>query len=593
MSQVVWLWKYLKGERGRFAAGILLSGITSAMTIINPMLSQKLIDEVITPENPKPLIPLLIIMFVIQVIRLGMRYIMHNVFLEPMSSTAMTVLRRDMYEKVQGQDYRFLGKFPTGNLMTRITQDLDMIRHVVSWVSFAFVDSVVLFIFAFSFLLMMNWQLTLCLSAVTPLILVISYRFIVIIRPRFMLLRQKLSSLGTVVTENIDGNRVVKAFAREDHEMGNFEKHNAEFRDVSCGNALVAARYQPLLELLSNILVIVTLVAGGIFLINGRMSAGQYLAFSSLTWALANPLRMLAVILADLQRFNATASMIREVVEAPQGFHDKPDAKELDGRPAGDIEFRNVSLSINGNPILRDVSFKAAAGETIGILGSTGSGKTSLINMLAHFYEPDSGQVFLDGKDVRDYTMSSLRRHIGLAMQDVFLFSDSVKNNIAYGRPELDEETIMKRAAQADAHSFISKMEEGYDTLVGERGVGLSGGQRQRIALARALAIEPSILILDDTTSAVDSETEQYIQNQLRNLDFPCTKIIIAQRISSFRGASQILVMDKGKIVERGSHEELLANRGFYHHIWSLQYNMENQGSPQTEGDTSLSGGLN
>jgi ATP-binding cassette subfamily B protein len=593
MSQVAWLWNYMKGKRGRFAAGILFSGITSAMMIINPMLSQKLIDEVITPENPKPLIPLLILMFAVQVTRLGMRYIMHSVFLEPMSSTAMTLLRRDMYEMVQRQDYRFLGKFPTGNLMTRMTQDLDMVRHVVAWVSFAFVDSVVLFIFAFSFLLLVNWQLTLCLAVVTPLILLVSYRFIRIIRPRFMLLRQKLTSLGTAVTENIDGNRVVKAFAREDYEIANFEKHNAEFRDVSCGNALIAARYQPFLELLSNLLVIITLVAGGLFLIHGRMSAGQYLAFSSLTWALANPLRMLAVILADLQRFNATASMIREVVEAPQGFHDKPGAKDFDGRPRGDIEFRNVSLSINGNPVLRDISFKAAAGETIGILGSTGSGKTSLINLLTHFYEPDSGQALLDGRDLRDYTMSSLRRHIGLAMQDVFLFSDSVKGNIAYGRPDLDEETIMKRAAQADAHSFISKMEDGYETLVGERGVGLSGGQRQRIALARALAIEPSILILDDTTSAVDSETEQYIQNQLRSLDFPCTKIIIAQRISSFRGANQILVMDKGRIVERGSHEELLANRGFYHHIWSLQYNTENQGPPQAEGGTSLSGELN
>jgi ATP-binding cassette subfamily B protein len=570
----------MKGKRARFLAGVFLSGITSAMIIINPMLSQKLIDDVITPGNTNPLIPLLATMFVVQVIRLSLRYIMHNVFLEPMSSTTMTVLRRDMFEVVQSQDYRFLHKFPTGNLMTRMTQDLDRVRHTVSWVSFAFVDSVVLFVCAFTFLLFVNWELALCLTAVTPFILFVSYRFIRIIRPRFMLLRQKLTNLGTVVTENIDGNRVVKAFARENHEIGNFEKHNAEFRDVSCGNALIAARYQPILELLSNLLVIITLVVGGLFLIQGRLTGGQYLAFSSLTWALANPLRMLAVILADLQRYNATAVMIREVLEAPKGFSDAPEAAEFSGRPAGGIEFRHVNLNIGGNTILEDINFKAEPGETIGILGSTGSGKTSLVNLLIHFYEPDSGEVLLDGANVRNYTFSALRQHIGLAMQDVFLFSDSVKGNIAYGRPELDEGTVMKRAAQADAHSFIGKMEEGYETLVGERGVGLSGGQRQRIALARALAIEPSILILDDTTSAVDSETEQYIQNQLRNLDFPCTKIIIAQRISSFRGANQILVMDKGRIVERGTHEELLANRGFYHHIWCLQYNIEGGEAP-------------
>ncbi|MDR0997633.1 MAG: ABC transporter ATP-binding protein/permease [Treponema sp.] len=581
----------MKGKRARFLAGVFLSGITSAMIIINPMLSQRLIDDVISPGNTKPLIPLLVTMFMVQVTRLSLRYIMHNLFLEPMSNTAMMVLRRDMFETVQSQDYRFLHKFPTGNLMTRMTQDLERVRHTVSWISFAFTDSVVLFVCAFIFLLFVNWQLALCLTAVTPFILFVSYRFVKIIRPRFMLLRQKLTSLGTVVTENIDGNRVVKAFARESHEIENFEKHNAEFRDVSCGNALIAARYQPILELLSNLLVIVTLVVGGLFLIQGRMTGGQYLAFSSLTWALANPLRMLAVILADLQRYNATAVMIREVLEAPKGFSDAPDAVELTGRPPGGIEFRHVNLNIGGNTILEDISFKAEPGETIGILGSTGSGKTSLINLLINFYEPDSGEVLLDGVNVRNYTFSSLRRHIGLAMQDVFLFSDSVKGNVAYGRPELDEETVMKRAAQADAHSFIGKMEEGYETLVGERGVGLSGGQRQRIALARALAVEPSILILDDTTSAVDSETEQYIRNQLRNLDFPCTKIIIAQRISSFRGASRILVMDKGRIVERGTHAELLANRGFYHHIWSLQYNIDSGGEDPAGGAASLLNG--
>jgi ATP-binding cassette subfamily B protein len=562
----------MKGNRVQFAAAMFLSAATSGMLIINPMLSQRLIDDVIMPGNTGPLVPILVTMFTVQVVRLGMRYTMH-MLLEKESCVAMTVIRKDMFRMIQGQDYRFLGRFPTGNLMTRMTQDLERVRHTVAWVSFAFMDSVATFVFALGFLLFINWQLALCLAAVTPVILLVSARFIRIIRPRFVLLREKLTRLGTAVTENIDGNRVVKAFAREDHEIRKFETHNADFRDVSRGNAVIAARYQPVMEFLSNLLGIITLVAGGIFLIDGSISGGQYLAFSSLTWALANPLRMLAVILADLQRYNATAAMLREVVESPKGFSDAPGAVELTERPAGAIEFRNVSLVINGNTILDRVSFKAGAGDTIGILGSTGSGKTSLVNILTRFYEPSSGEVLLDGVDIRKYTMSSLRRHIGMAMQDVFLFSDSVRNNIAYGRPDLDGEAAGKRALQADADGFIRGMEDGYDTLVGERGVGLSGGQRQRIALARALAVSPAVLILDDTTSAVDSETEQYIQRQLRGLDFKCTKIIIAQRISSFRGADQILVMDKGRIVERGRHEELLANRGFYHRIRNLQYN--------------------
>jgi ATP-binding cassette subfamily B protein len=282
---------------------------------------------------------------------------------------------------------------------------------------------------------------------------------------------------------------------------------------------------------------------------------------------------MLATILADLERFNATADMLREVIEAPKGISDAPDAVDLEQRPQGGVEFKNVNFSINETVILEDISFKVNPGETLGILGSTGAGKTSLINILIHSYEPDSGEVLLDGKSINSYTTSTLRQNIGLAMQDVFLFSDAVKGNIAYGRPELDEDTIIKCASQADADGFIKKMESGYKTLVGERGVGLSGGQRQRIALARALAVSPAVLILDDTTSAVDSETEQYIQDQLRNLDFSCTKIIVAQRISSFRGASQIIVMDKGRIIEKGTHEELLELKGFYHNIWSLQHN--------------------
>jgi ATP-binding cassette subfamily B protein len=563
----------MKGRRAVFLTGIILSAISAAMWIINPMLAQRLIDDVITPQNTAPLIPLLVTMMAVQLTRISLRYLM-VMCMEKSSTAVMTGIRRDMYETVQRQDYRFWGRFPTGNLMTRMTQDLDRLRHTLAWVSYQLIDAVVLFVSVFTFYMIINWKLALCLVSVTPFILFISYRFIRRLRPRFQLLRQKLTELGTAVTENIDGNRVVKAFAREEYEKEHFEQYNAEFRDTSCGNALIVAKYQPLLETASQLLIIITLVVGGYFLIRGWMTKGQYLAFSSLTWALAGPLRMLGPLLADLERYTASGEMIREVIETPKGIRDAPDAVELTQRPAGKIEFRDVSLSINGTPILSNVSFTAEAGSTVGILGSTGAGKTSLINLLPRFIEPDSGLTLLDGLDVRSYTLSSLRRHIGVAMQDVFLFSDSVRGNIAYGRPELDYEEIRSRAVQADADGFIGGMSETYETLVGERGVGLSGGQRQRIALARALAVKPAVLILDDTTSSVDSETEQYIQNQLRNLDFTCTKIIIAQRISSFRGADLILVMDKGCIIERGTHSELLALRGFYHHIWSLQNNM-------------------
>jgi ATP-binding cassette subfamily B protein len=572
MEQIKWVWDYMKGRRAFFIGGLVLTVATAAMRVINPMLGQRIIDEVIIKRNTEPLIRLLVMMMIFQVARLSLRYLM-IIFMEIASTGVMTDIRRDMYEMVQWQDFRFLGRFPTGNLMTRMTQDLDRLRHTVAWVSYQLVDAIALFISTFTFYMFINWRLALCLVAITPFILYISRRFIKRLRPRFQLLRQKLTDLGTAVTENIDGNRVVRAFAREEHEEEKVEKHNADFRNTSTENALIVAKYQPLLETASQFLMVIMLVVGGYFLIRGWMTAGQYMAFSSLTWALSMPMWMLGPLLADLERYTAAGEMIREVIEAPKGISDLSGAVDITQKPAGRIEFRDIKLSINETNILENINFIAEAGSTIGILGSTGAGKTSLVNLLTRFYEPGYGAVLLDGVDIRRYTLSSLRQQIGVAMQDVFLFSDSVKGNISYGNPELDDESISLRAVQADADSFIKGMGEGYDTLVGERGVGLSGGQRQRIALARALAIKPSILVLDDTTSAVDSETEQYIQNQLKNLDFSCTKIIIAQRLSSFRGADLILVMDKGRIIERGTHSELLAMRGFYHHIWTLQYN--------------------
>ena len=564
----------MKGKRAVFMFGLFLDVLTAAMRVINPMLGLRIIDEVVIGGNTEPLIPILVTMMIVQLSRLGLYYLM-IIMMEIASTDVMTRLRRDMYETVQWQDFKFLGLFPTGNLMTRMTQDLDRLRHTVAWVSYQFIGAIALFAATFIFYLYLNWKLALCLVIVTPFILVISSRFVKKIRPRFMLLRQKLTDLGTAVTENIDGNRVVRAFAREEHEKEKVEKHNAEFRDISCENAVISAKYQPFLETASQFLMVIMLVVGGFFLIKEWMTPGQYMAFSSLTWALSMPMWMLGPLLADLERYTSAGQMIREVVESAKGISDISGAVELTQRPKGKIEFRDIKLTINETPILEDINFTAEAGSTIGILGSTGSGKTSLVNLLARFYEPEYGAVLLDGEDVRRYTLSSLRRYIGLAMQDVFLFSDSVKGNISYGRPELhdNEESIRKHSVQADADSFITGMTDGYNTLVGERGVGISGGQRQRIALARALAIEPAILVLDDTTSAVDSETEQYIQQQLENLDFPCTKIIIAQRISSFRKADLILVMDKGHIIERGTHEELLALRGYYYKIWTLQNN--------------------
>ena len=561
-------------KRNLFVVAMVLSAVTSAMLVINPMLSQKLIDEVITPQNTDLLLPILGAMLAVQLARLTMRYTM-IVLLEKSSQCTFNGLRRKMYDVLQNEDARFYHGIRTGDLMTRMTNDLDLVRHAIAWISYVTVDSIVVFLAALIYLGSVNIELMFCLAAITPFILLITRFFSRIIHPMFVMLRQKLSSLNTVAQENIEGNRVVKAFAREEYENQKFEEKNEDYRQMNLKTTYVGVKFHPLIDLLSQSLTVATLLVGGIFMIQGKLTAGEILAFSSLTWALANPLRNLGMLINDIQRFFASCQMIIEIFYAQPSIADRYQAKDPGKRPEGDVEFRDVSLKIDGTMILDDISFHIKPGQTLGIIGTTGSGKTTLTGMLTRINDPTSGEVLLDGEPVQSYTLQALRRYIGVAMQDVFLFSDTVDANIAYGRPDMPFEEVQDYARRAGADEFIRRMEEGYDTLVGERGVGLSGGQKQRLSLARALAIRPSVLILDDTTSAVDMETEKYLQEQLRQLDFPCTKIIIAQRISSIEDADLILVLDGGKIIERGTHRELLRHKGFYRHIWAIQNSKE------------------
>lgn len=561
-------------KRNLFVVAMVLSAVTSAMLVINPMLSQKLIDEVITPQNTDLLLPILGAMLAVQLARLTMRYTM-IVLLEKSSQCTFNGLRRKMYDVLQNEDARFYHGIRTGDLMTRMTNDLDLVRYAIAWISYVTVDSIVVFLAALIYLGSVNIELMFCLAAITPFILLITRFFSRIIHPMFVMLRQKLSSLNTVAQENIEGNRVVKAFAREEYENQKFEEKNEDYRQMNLKTTYVGVKFHPFIDLLSQSLTVTTLLVGGIFMIQGKLTAGEILAFSSLTWALANPLRNLGMLINDIQRFFASCQMIIEIFYAQPSIADRYQAKDPGKRPEGDVEFRDVSLKIDGTMILDDISFHIKPGQTLGIIGTTGSGKTTLTGMLTRINDPTSGEVLLDGEPVQSYTLQALRRYIGVAMQDVFLFSDTVDANIAYGRPDMPFEEVQDYARRAGADEFIRRMEEGYDTLVGERGVGLSGGQKQRLSLARALAIRPSVLILDDTTSAVDMETEKYLQEQLRQLDFPCTKIIIAQRISSIEDADLILVLDGGKIIERGTHRELLRHKGFYRHIWAIQNSKE------------------
>jgi len=570
-KQIAWLWENMDAPfRRRHVIALCICAFSCLILLVNPALSQRLIDDVIVARNPEPLLPILAVMLAAKLSREGMRYMM-VIFLETDSQNVIFNLRRRLFEKMQYSDMRFFDSHRTGDLMTRMSADLDWCRHFLAYIDYRIIDAVCTFLFATVYLTIVNWKLTMLLIVITPILLLITKSFSKHVRPRFVFMREKLSEMNTAAQENIAGNRVVKAFAREEYEKERFEKKNRAFMDSHLRINKLWLTFFPMIEMLVNAIQLVMVFVGGLFIISGELSPGELAIFTGLSWAVSNPMRELGNLINDLQRFSTSAAKVMEMHYGKPEIVDAPDAVDH-SRMQGQIEFDHVSFSIDTKPILKDVTFSVQPGQTVAVMGPTGGGKTTLIHLLARFYDVTDGEIRVDGCDVRQWKLKQLRGGIGTATQDVFLFSDTVEGNVAFGNQELTLEEVKDFARRSDAAEFIDKLPEGYDTIIGERGVGLSGGQRQRIALARALAVRPSILIMDDTTSAVDSETEQYIQEQLLSLPFPCTKFIIAQRISSMRDADLILVLQDGKITESGTHQELLQKRGYYWQTYCLQY---------------------
>ncbi|MDD5897316.1 MAG: ABC transporter ATP-binding protein [Clostridia bacterium] len=576
LHQLKWLWENMDAKyHKRHIIALAICVLTSAMLLVNPAITQRIVDDVLMAQNPEPLMGLLVVMLITRLGREGLRYYM-VVTMERDSQNVLFNLRRKLFSKLQYNDMRFFDQHRTGDIMTRMSADLDWCRHFISNIDFRIVDAVCIFLFACVYLLSVNWKLTLLLIVVTPILLLITKFYSKHIRPRFMFMRDKLAEMNTTAQENIAGNRVVKAFAREEYEKDRFRERNEAFRNSHLRINKLWLSFYPFIEILSNAIQLINIFVGGLFIIWGQMTPGELAVFTSLSWALSNPMREMGNLLNDLQRFSTSASKVMEMYFSNPQIVDAPDAVEH-GRMKGKIEFRNVSFQFDKEMVINDVSFTVEPGQTVAVMGPTGSGKTTLINLLARFYDTTAGEVLVDDCNVKKWKLQQLRGGIGTATQDVFLFSDTVEGNVAFGNQELTLDEVKDFTYRAAAGDFVEKLSEGYDTIIGERGVGLSGGQRQRIALARAMAVRPSILVMDDTTSAVDSETEQFIQQQLRQLPFECTKFIIAQRISSMRDADLILVLKDGRIVERGTHEELVKNRGYYYQTYALQNGMSEE----------------
>lgn len=570
MEEFRWIWGYLKRYRYLIALGLLLDLGAAALNMVNPYMTGSIVDDVIKAGKTHLLAGILAVIIGATLIKTVIRYSYQLIF-EHVSQSVFRRIREEIFQKMQAWDFSFFDKTRTGDIMARMTGDMEAIRHFMAGVISTLFENVMIFFFAVAMLFTINYKLALVTMCLTPFIAFFAFRLSVKVKPAFSAIREQFSRLNTVVQENISGNRVVKAFAREDYEIEKFSVENNSFREKGVYAAKIWEKYLPVLDSLAGSMSVAVILFGGIMVINNTITLGQMVTFNGYIWALSNPLRMVGWLLNDVQRFAASAEKVRTMMMTEPAIQNKAKCIQKD-RIQGYVEFQNVSFSYGDEKVLRNISFKAKPGQTIAIIGPTGAGKSTLTNLICRFYDCDGGQVLIDGVNVKDLDIRKLRENISVAMQDIFLFSDTIESNIAYGRPDAPMEEVKWAAETAGAHEFIMSFPEGYDTIIGERGVGLSGGQRQRIALARALLKNPSILILDDTTSSVDIETEHEIHKSLKSFYKEKTTFVIAHRISSVKNADLILVLDEGRIVEQGCHEELLKAGGYYYSVFQNQF---------------------
>ena len=570
MGSIRWIFGYINKYKIRFYFAFVAVLISSLISMINPYLSGKLVDEVIMKNKLNMLIYILGIMILVTVIKAIIRYTYQMTF-ERVSQNVIFEIRQQMYNKLQELDLDYYNKTRTGDIMARMTGDMDAIRHFVAWVMYNIFENVTVFIFAIGSMFIINAKFTIFMFLLTPIVAYCAYKMTIESNPIFYDIREQFSKLNTVVQENISGNRVVKAFAKEKYEISKFEERNKSYMDSNMDLAKVTQKYMPILNGLSNMFTVVMILVGGILIINDKLTIGELVMFNGLIWAINNPMNMVGWLINDVQRFIAASRKIRILLSEETKIKNPVDGikpKKING----EIEFRNVNFEYGYETVLKNINFHIKPGQRVAIFGQTGSGKSTIINLIERFYDVTSGEILIDGVNVKEYDIHALRKNISISMQDVFLFSNTIEDNIRYGIPEVENSRIAWAAEMSDADNFINKLSESYGTIVGERGVGLSGGQKQRITLARSIIKDPSILILDDTTSALDVETEAVIQKNLNAIYQDKTTFIIAHRISSIKNSDLILVLDNGEIVESGTHEELINAHGHYYEVYKEQY---------------------
>ncbi len=565
------LWWYLSEHKIRLFLVLFLVAITSVLTLVGPYLIGKAIDNYIIPRDFNGLFRLLILMAAI--------YVLMSLFTWLQSRTMINVaqltirnMRKDAFDKLQILPVSFFDARPRGDIMSRLTNDIDLINNALSSSLTQIFSSIITLIGTVILMLWLSPLLT-GVSMITVPIMLITTNIVTRHTRRYFSEQQRvLGMLNGFAEENISGQKVVKAFVREAKEIERFEVTNQELKNVGIKAQIYSGIMGPLMNVLNNIGFAIVALSGGWLAVKQIITIGTIAAFINYTRQFTRPLNELANQINTIQSAIASAERLFEIMDEPPEPPDPPDAIELKS-VKGDVEFRNVSFSYKSDEaVLKNISFHAHPGQTIALVGPTGAGKTSIINLLARFYDPDSGDIFIDGYNIQKITRKSLRSSLGIVLQDTYLFSESVKDNIRYGRLDATDEEVKAAARLANAEQFILNLPQGYDTILSEDGGDLSQGQRQLLAIARAILADPAILILDEATSSVDTRTEQHIQEAMYKLMKGRTSFVIAHRLSTIRKADMILVIDDGEIIERGNHVQLLKQKGFYYNLYMSQF---------------------